>query len=49
MLRSGVTPEVNAIGVFMLIITGGSIILAAVIVRWFGRRRVLSPYGSGHA
>lgn len=49
MLREGVTPEVNAIGVLMLIITAGSIILAAVIVRWFGRRRSPTPYGSGHA
>jgi spermidine/putrescine transport system permease protein len=49
MLREGVTPEVNAIGVFMLIITAGSIILAALVVRWFGRRRVPSPFESRHA
>lgn len=38
MLRHGVSPEVNAVGVFMLVITVATIALAAVATRIFKRR-----------
>ncbi|MGA7525416.1 MAG: ABC transporter permease [Acidobacteriaceae bacterium] len=38
MLREGVTPEVNAVGVLMLVITAAAIALAALIARMFSRR-----------
>jgi ABC-type spermidine/putrescine transport system permease subunit II len=38
MLREGVTPEVNAVGVLMLVITTAAIAVAALIARMFSRR-----------
>jgi ABC-type spermidine/putrescine transport system permease subunit II len=41
LLRQGVSPEVNAVGVFMLVITVVAIALAALATRLFNRRSTL--------
>lgn len=42
LLRTGVTPEVNAVGVLMLLITSVAILAAAGATRWLRRRSTLN-------